>query len=396
MAANTGANTAQKPLRFGVLGAADINQNAIINPCNRCPNDAVIAALAARSRSRAETYVKEKKLASCVVYDSYQELLDRADVDAIYIPTPNGLHFEWTMKALEAGKHVLCEKPFSSNAEEARLMVAKAAEKGLVLMEAAHWFYHPFRQKLQTVIASGLLGDIEHVYGNFYFPGKPGGTPKETDKIRFDAGLAGGCCMDCGWYALNVVRVLMGRQVPSVEWAQAQKWKHNPEIDEGMKARLRFPSGATGEILCSYAGDGSDGFVAKTAPGSSGPPTPGVKQKHPLGPMRWDAEVRGSKATMACVNYGVPHAGNRVIVTSTTGQELLNEKVDSGGFSTYDIMVLAFCSHVRQVEAGWVTNPAAFENTGDEPVKQMAVIDAIYAKAGLKPRTGPARISAKL
>ena len=151
-------------------------RTAIINPCNQCPEDAVIAAIAARDRSRCEEYVKEKQLEHAVVFDGYQELLDEAgdSIDAIYVPSPNGLHYHWTIQALEAGYHVLCEKPFAvryttapvpsvqglsalaqraelashcaqSNAEEARLMTAKAAEKNLVLMEAAHWYYHPFR-----------------------------------------------------------------------------------------------------------------------------------------------------------------------------------------------------------------------------------------------------------
>ena len=185
-------------MRFGVLGAAVINTNAIIKPCFTSPEQATIAALAARDRRRAEAHVKEHKLEGCVVFDGYQDLLDNADVDAIYVPSPNGLHYEWTMKALEAsgkgrrcaglcaegqeigeapirascfcnplaccfsnatpqaGRHVLCEKPFASNSVEARAMVAKAKEKGLVLMEAAHWWYHPFRQRMQDIIASGL------------------------------------------------------------------------------------------------------------------------------------------------------------------------------------------------------------------------------------------------
>ena len=139
---NTAANTAKAPLRFGVLGAADINQNAIISPCKALPEDAVIAALAARDRARAEEHVAEKGLEGCEVFDGYQELLDNADVDAIYVPSPNGLHYEWTMKALDAGYHVLCEKPFASNSEEARLMIASAREKNLVLMEAVRTHAH--------------------------------------------------------------------------------------------------------------------------------------------------------------------------------------------------------------------------------------------------------------
>ena len=94
-----------------------------------------------------------------------------------------------------------------------------------------------------------MLGDIEKVYGNFHFPGKAGATPAGSDSIRYDSGLAGGCMMDCGWYALNVIRVLMGRQVPDVVSAEAQVWPHDSEIDEGMKAVFDFPSGAEGAAL---------------------------------------------------------------------------------------------------------------------------------------------------
>jgi predicted dehydrogenase len=88
---------------------------AIINPCRQCPDEAVIAAIAARDRSRCDEYVKEKDLGHATVYDGYQELLDEAgdSIDAIYVPSPNGLHFHWTMQALDAGYHVLCEKPFA-------------------------------------------------------------------------------------------------------------------------------------------------------------------------------------------------------------------------------------------------------------------------------------------
>ena len=153
----TGSNTGAAPLRFGVLGAANINgggtlplrlssapslfrfvfqlrtlpacsastapsssaltppaRAAIIAPCFTSPDDARITALAARDRARAEEHVAEHKLEGVEIFDGYQELLDGADVDAIYVPSPNGLHYEWTMKALDAGFHVLCEKPFAS------------------------------------------------------------------------------------------------------------------------------------------------------------------------------------------------------------------------------------------------------------------------------------------
>lgn len=387
-------------MRFGVLGAATINRNAIFHPCSVSPQDAVVVALAARDRARADEHKEKHALTECEVFGSYQDLLDHADIDAVYIPTPNGLHYEWTMKALEAGKHVLCEKPFASNAEEARIMVQAAKERGLVLMEASHWFYHPFRSKMQQILASGMLGDILGLYANFSFAGEPG-EPRDKKEgqrvIRYDSSLAGGAMMDLGWYALSCLRVLMGGQVPEVLWAQAQRWTDDAEIDEGMRAGLRFAGGIEGEIACSYAAGGSDGFMSPTAPGSSGSTSPpGGPEKHPMGDMRWDAVVEGTRASMSAVNYGMPHRGNRIIVTGVDGTQLMNETVDSGGFTTYDLMVLAFCSHVRQVKAGWVTSTEAFENTGREPIRQMEVVDRIYAKAGLRPRTGPAAIVSKL
>ena len=187
---------------------------------------------------------------------------------------------------------------------------------------------------------------------------------------------------------------------------------------------------STGDIVCSYSGDGSDGFFELTAPGTSKPAFDGESdippsdprspKWHPMRKSRWDAEVTGSEATMSCIEYGVPQIGNRITVTSKSGEVLSEETVDSGGYSTYDLMVrgplaccslasasdrrslpappqvLAFCSHVRQLEAGWVRDADAFENTGDEPVNQMKVVDAIYRASGLEPRTGPAGIAAKL
>jgi predicted dehydrogenase len=108
---------------------------AIIDPCNQCPEDAVIAAIAARDRSRCEEYVQEKDLAHATVYDGYQELLDQAgdSIDAIYVPSPNGLHYHWTMQALGAGYHVLCEKPFAVRAAvHARNNILLACQSSLV------------------------------------------------------------------------------------------------------------------------------------------------------------------------------------------------------------------------------------------------------------------------
>jgi predicted dehydrogenase len=142
-------------LRIGCLGAARIAPAALTKPAAGNPGVSC-AAVAARDVTRARAFADKHKIP--VVHDSYDALLADESLDAIYNPLPNGLHGLWTLKALEAGKHVLCEKPFTANAAEAA-RVADAAEKsGLVVMEAFHWRYHPLAARVLDIIASGELG----------------------------------------------------------------------------------------------------------------------------------------------------------------------------------------------------------------------------------------------
>jgi len=120
------------------------------------------------------------------VADSYQALLDDPDIDAVYNPLPNGLHGEWTLKAIAAGKHVLCEKPFTANAEEAERVAASAAYSNLVVMEAFHYRYHPMAKRALQIVESGELGRLTHVETAFCFP-----LPRFAD-IRYQLDLAGG------------------------------------------------------------------------------------------------------------------------------------------------------------------------------------------------------------
>ncbi|TFG94091.1 MAG: Gfo/Idh/MocA family oxidoreductase, partial [Myxococcales bacterium] len=135
------------------------------------------------------------------VFDSYDELLACPEIDAVYNPLPNGLHCEWTIRALEAGKHVLCEKPMASNASEAERMAEAARKAGRVLVEAFHWRYHPLAERMREVVRT-RLGEVEHLEAwlciPFLLPGD----------IRFRYELGGGATMDTGCYAINVVRWL--------------------------------------------------------------------------------------------------------------------------------------------------------------------------------------------
>ncbi|MFI5782269.1 Gfo/Idh/MocA family protein [Nocardia sp. NPDC051570] len=226
-------------LRIGILGAARIAPTALIKPAAADPG-VVVAAVAARDPLRARQFADKHGIGT--VYNGYDELIAADDIDAVYNPLPNGLHGRWTRAALAAGKHVLCEKPFTANAAEAREIADLAEDSGRVVMEAFHYRYHPMTRRAEEIIASGELGKLVRVETTLAFP-----LPKFSD-IRYNYGLAGGALMDAGCYAIHMARVF-GGETPEVVSAQAKL--RDPRIDRAMTAELRFPSGHTGRISCS-------------------------------------------------------------------------------------------------------------------------------------------------
>ena len=226
-------------VRIGILGAARIAPSAVIKPARNI-GEAVVAAVAARDRSRADAFASKHAIPN--VRDSYAALVADPEIDAIYNPLPNGLHAEWTIAALEAGKHVLCEKPFTANAKEAEAVAAVAARTGLVVMEAFHYRYHPLAQRMREIVESGELGTIRRVETALCFP-----LPKFSD-IRYQYDLAGGATMDVGTYTVHMAR-LLGCEEPEVVSAEAKL--RTPDVDRAMRAELTFPSGHTGRITCS-------------------------------------------------------------------------------------------------------------------------------------------------
>ena len=207
---------AMATVRIGILGAARIAPGGMIKPA-RNNDEAEVRAVAARDRSRAEAFASKHGIPT--VHDSYAALLADPEIDAIYNPLPNGLHAEWTIAALEAGKHVLCEKPFTANATEAEAVAAVAARTGLVVMEAFHYRYHPLAQRMREIVESGELGTIRRVETALCFP-----LPKFSD-IRYQYDLAGGATMDVGSYTVHLAR-LLGCEEPEVRSADAKL--HSP------------------------------------------------------------------------------------------------------------------------------------------------------------------------
>jgi predicted dehydrogenase len=205
------------PLRIGALGAARIAPTALLRPAGRLP-EVSVTAVAARNPERARQFAAAQGIPRA--HERYQALLDDPDLDAVYIALPNGLHGQWTIAALEAGKHVLCEKPFTANAEEAESVAAVARRTGLVAMEAFHYRYHSLTRRMLDIIGSGELGEVRRIETAFCIP------LLALNNIRWDFSLAGGALMDVGCYAVHILRTLAGAE-PVVRSATAKLLRPN-------------------------------------------------------------------------------------------------------------------------------------------------------------------------
>lgn len=187
-------------MRMGIIGAAGITARALVEPA-RSVDGVEICAIAARDPARAEAFAQQHGIKT--VYRTYSELLEDGSLDAVYIPLANSLHAEWATAALEAGRHVLCEKPLASNADQAVAMVDAAERSNRLLIEAMHWRYHPVASRMIELGRS--VGPVRRVEARF-------SISVPTDNIRFDLELAGGSFMDLGCYCVHMVRTVVGAE----------------------------------------------------------------------------------------------------------------------------------------------------------------------------------------
>ena len=329
-------------LKIGVLGAANIAPGALIKPARRTGR-AEVVSVASRDIDRARAFAQKHKIPR--VADSYEALLADPELDAIYNPLPNGLHGHWTIASLDAGKHVLCEKPFTANADEARHVAeaaAAASHAGLVVMEAFHYQYHPLTRRLVEIVQSGELGVIKEIEIFFSAP-----LIKPHD-IRYQLDLAGGAMMDMGCYPISLLRLLAAG--PRVTSASAKL--SSPGVDRAMDARFSLPEGGTARVRCSM-------FSSSV--------------------IRMHAEVVGSEGTLKVFNPFAPQYGHRVRVETASGTR--REKFSRR--ATYDYQLEAFAAAVE--------DGAPFPTTAVDAIRTMELIDATYVAAGLPIRqpTGP-------
>jgi predicted dehydrogenase len=321
-------------LRIGTLGSSRIAERALFEPASAVPG-VTVAAVAARAKARAEMLALRHGIGKA--YGGYAELLADPDIDAVYNPLPNSLHAPWTLAAIEAGKHVLCEKPFTGNSGQAARIADAAQASGLVVMEAMHYRYHPLIGRLREVVSS--LGPVRHVQCWTSF------VIENPDDIRYDYSLGGGALMDGGCYAIDFMR-LFGE--PSVTGALAGPYGPDPEVDQAMAVRLAFGDGATGWFESAFTSDGE---------------------------FRADAHVICRDGHVWLTNFIFVHEG-RLVARRSDGSVALDEQ--GSGETTYAWQLRAFAA----AAGGGPPVPTSAEHA----VTTMRLIDDAYQAAGLSPR----------
>ncbi|MBT2566335.1 Gfo/Idh/MocA family oxidoreductase [Arthrobacter sp. ISL-85] len=321
-------------LRIGILGAAGIAPTAVIRPAAR-RTDVEVVAVASRRTESARQFAERHRIDR--FYGDYSELLADTGVDLVYNALPPSEHAKWSIAALEAGKHVLCEKPFAMNANEAAQMLEAAQSTGNRLIEAFHDRYHPLSAELDAIKASGVLGEIKTLRGDFSTS-----NPFDPTSLRHDPRLGGGSLMDLGCYPIHWVRAFMDEE-PTVVRATATL---NPlGADLSVTANLQFPSGTQALITSAML----------------------EQPQH----LNSSLEVTGTEGKLVVNNMVFPSRGHSITQTNNG----LDRSWTVRGLETYDHQLEAI---IHALQSGH-----ELPTEGRDSLANMKIIDGIYAAAGL-------------
>lgn len=327
-----------EPLRIGILGAARITELALIKPAYA--TGAALVAVAARDRSRADAFAEQHRIGK--VHDTYDQLLADPDVEAIYNPLPNSLHGPWNRRALEAGKHVLTEKPSASNAADAADTESVVTASGRTFLEGFHYLYHPLIARAHEIVVSGEIGELQRVDSAVEMP-----APEDSDP-RWSLALGGGALMDLGCYALHTFRALgaiCGGE-PQLLGATGGERAGRSGVDEWVTADLRFPNGVVGSAGCNMA----------------------------AGSWNMSHRLTGTLGSVLIPDFINPHLDDRLIVS--VGSETRVER--PGNRSSYTYQLEAFTRAVRE--------RAPIPTNANDATSTMRLIDGCYEAIGLETR----------
>ncbi|KAF8862222.1 putative oxidoreductase [Acephala macrosclerotiorum] len=382
-------------VRIGLLGASKIAPRSVIKPAKSNP-DVVIAGVAARDGERAKEYARKFGIERW--FGGYEEMVDDPDIDAVYISLPNGLHYEWALKSLKAGKHVLLEKPSTSNATEAAFLFRNQLfqqPKAPVLLEAFHVRFHPAWQMFLSLLDPK---NISSAHSSFLLP--RGFLP--SDDMRFVYDLSGGTLMDLGTYNVLFLRQIFGTEPEECLEATPRLMPrgYDQGCDHGMKAKWGFPNGGVGTINCDAS--------ARTVWGLPMASLPMCKVVHKeitvqdTGLGHAEGQEHLLVKTVTIWNPLTPSVWHRIDIleqhticttkdkkTFRTWSHTEHKKAytwnkENGGprsdeecMSTFSHQLQQFVNRVKGREGSgcWIS--------GEDSIKQMEMVDSAYKKAGL-------------
>jgi predicted dehydrogenase len=282
------------PLRWGILGVARINR-ALVPPLQSSARHALVA-IASRDGARAAEAARQWGIPRA--HGSYEALLADREIDVVYVPLPNDLHVEWTVKAARAGKHVLCEKPLALSIADVDRVETAAHEAGVVVTEAFMYRHHPQTLRVKEMVSSGAVGTVRLVRGTFTFDLTNGGD------YRLDPAQGGGSLWDVGCYPLSYARFVLGEEpVEAFGWSVTGP----TGIDETFVGQMRFPGGAIASFDCGFRS-----------------------------PYRTQVEIVGSEASILVSRPFKPGLEERLVLTrgdetreiAIAGQELYRGEVE--------------------------------------------------------------------
>lgn len=322
-------NTTNRQLRWGILGVAKINQR--LKPAFHASTTVKLQGIASRSLTKAQEAATD--LGCAKAYGSYDEMLDDPTIDAVYIPLPNSMHQEWTMRAADKGKHVLCEKPLCPTAAEAAKLIAYCRSKGIRLMDGFMWPHHPRTHAVRQALDDGLIGDVLRVSGTLTFKMES----LDLGNIRLQPELGGGSLLDVGCYPVFGIRWAFQAE-PVKVFARA---KFVNDVDVEMTGQLQFADGRMASFDC--------GFTA---------------------PLRGWLEITGTKGTITIPELWLPKP------TATYEVKLNEQPGVVHAIAGHDQMVhmLDDFAHAVWEEREPVPSP-------DEAVKTLRVLDALMRSA---------------
>ncbi len=320
--------TTSPKVRWGILGVANIN-NRWLPSFPRCQH-AELRAIASRDLGKAQAAAAAAGIPKA--HGSYEALLADSEIDAVYIPLPNTLHAEWTRKAADHGKHILCEKPLTPTAPQAVELAEYCTARNVKLMDGFMWPHHPRTARIRQVIDSGAIGQVLHVSGAFTFP-----LPLDPDNIRLNADMAGGSLLDVGCYPVFGIRWAFGEE-PVRVYATS---RYDFGVDLETSGIVWLADGRVGTFDC--------GFTM---------------------PMRQWLEITGSEAVLHVPQMWVPRPGQSSFIIEREGHE--PECIAVEGEDQIAHMIDHFSLAVRG---------AAVRPDPSEAVKTLRVLDALAESA---------------